>query len=278
MFFFLLACAQPPDSTANRSGTSSSPFSLARAEPSEPAWLAHSATTIRAAFPPPPGTTRAPEDEFGVWLGALPLLPPGTPTHDWQGNPAGLPAARVLAWSITGQSTLQCADSALRLRATWLRSVGQSPAFHYTSGDLSAWSGWAGGTRPRVSGNTVRFVPHAATPDTSDVSFQRWLTDLYMYAGTRSLGFDSSPVTEARAGDIVVAPGSPGHAVVILDVARRDVPGEDPHTYVLVGQGFLPAVEFHVVAGPVHGWYEQSGDVLPVEPLAVPWAGLRRWK
>jgi gentisate 1,2-dioxygenase len=42
-----------------------------------------------------------------------------------------------------------------------------------------------------------------------------------------------------------VAPGSPGHAVVVLDVATDT----DGAIYALLGQGFMPAQEFHVVKG-----------------------------
>ena len=167
----------------------------------------------------------------------------------------------------------QCADSALRLRASWERAVGRSPAFHYTSGDVSSWSAWAAGTRPRVSGNDVTFVAHAAAADDGDASFEAWLMNLFTYAGTRSLGLDTVPASEPQAGDLVVIPGSPGHAVVVLDVAQ-----DTSHTWVLVGQGFMPAMDFHVLSGPFAGWFLVEGDVLPSTPIPVPWSGLRRWK
>lgn len=97
--------------------------------------------------------------------------------------------------------------------------------------------------------------------------------NLFMYAGTRSLGLDTTPVTAPQVGDVLVLPGSPGHAVLILDVATHEA-----QTWVLVGQGFMPAMDFHVVAGPVGGWYPVEGDTLPTEPIVMPWSGLRRWK
>lgn len=237
--------------------------------------------TVAEAFPPPAGARRLPADAFGAYLQALPLFEPGHPVHTYDGGVVDMPAARVIALSVEGEPALQCADSALRLRATWERSVGRSPAFHYTSGDLSRWSDWAAGSRPRVKGNDVTWVAGAARADASDASFGRWLSNLYQYAGTWSLPRDTKPVPPAAdgavgavaPGDLLVTPGSPGHAVVILDVAQAE-----ERRWVLVGQGYMPAMEFHVVEGPDGGWFPVEGEELPTAPIPMPWTGLRRWK
>lgn len=231
------------------------------------------AQTVSEAFPPPPGAHRVASDAFGAWLGELPLYEPGRQVLSYDGRPMAMDAARVVNIPVGTRDLQQCADSALRLRASWERAVGRSPAFHYTSGDVSSWSAWAAGTRPRVSGNDVTFVAHAAAADDGDASFEAWLMNLFTYAGTRSLGLDTVPASEPQAGDLVVIPGSPGHAVVVLDVAQ-----DTSHTWVLVGQGFMPAMDFHVLSGPFAGWFLVEGDVLPSTPIPVPWSGLRRWK
>jgi hypothetical protein len=231
------------------------------------------AETVAQAFPPPPGATRAPADAFGAWLGELSLHPAGHPVHTYDGRVVDMAASRVVDIPVGTRDLQQCADTALRLRATWERSVGRSPAFHYTSGDVSSWAGWAAGARPRISGNDVRFVPGAAAADASDTAFEAWLMNLFTYAGTRSLPLDTTPVSTPRAGDIVVQPGSPGHAVIVLDVATS---GE--RTWVLVGQGYMPAMELHVLAGPDASWFPVEGEWLPSTPIPVPWSGLRRWK
>jgi hypothetical protein len=234
--------------------------------------LAAAAETVHEAFPPPPGAHRLEESAFGAWLGELPLLPKGAPVVTWDGREVAMPAARVVDLPLPDRDVQQCADSILRLRATWERSFGRSPAFHYTSGDLSSWASWAAGTRPRV-GKKVTFEPHAAAPDASDASFEAWLLDLFTYAGTRSLPLDTVPEVEPHAGDVVVSPGSPGHAVILLDVAT-----DGTHTWVLAGQGYMPAMSFHVVSGPAGGWYPVAGDTLPTAPIPLPWSGLRRWR
>lgn len=231
------------------------------------------AETVADAFPPPPGAWRVDADAFGDWVRRLPLDPPGTPVRTYDGRLVVAPAARVVDLPLPAVDLQQCADSALRLRATWERANGRSPAFHYTSGDLSRWADWAAGTRPRVRGNDVAFVAGAAAPDASDAAFEAWLLDLFTYAGTRSLPLDTRAVSDPRPGDVVVDPGSPGHAVVLLDVAT-----DGARTWVLAGQGFMPAMDFHVVAGPAAGWFPVEGDTLPTRPIPVTWAGLRRWR
>lgn len=237
---------------------------------------AASAETLAEAFPPPPGAVRATADAFGAWLRELPLHEAGREVRTYDGRTVDIVAARVVDMPVGTRDLQQCADSALRLRATWERAVGRSPAFHYTSGDLSPWSAWSAGTRPKVVGNAVTFVPGAAKPDASDAAFEAWMMNLFMYAGTRSLPRDTVAVEApggARPGDIVVEPGSPGHAVVLLDVATHGA-----RTFVLVGQGYMPAMDFHVLAGPASGWFPVEGERLPSYPLSVPWSGLRRWK
>lgn len=230
------------------------------------------AETLEAGFPPPPGATRVTSDAFGAWLRTLPLAPAGTPVTSYAGDVIDMPAARVVDLPLVPGDLQQCADSLLRLRATWERESGGAPAFHYTSGFVSRWSDWAAGARPRVRGNTVTLQKGAAKADSSGAAFSAWLTDLFMYAGTRSLPMDSTADTHPDPGDLLDAPGSPGHAVLLLDVATRGT-----QTWVLVGQGYMPAMSFHVVAGPDAGWYPVSGDTLPTAPIPLPWSGLRRW-
>jgi predicted metal-dependent peptidase len=43
--------------------------------------------------------------------------------------------------------------------------------------------------------------------------------------------------------------------------------------WVLVGQGYMPAMSFHVAGG----WHRVEGETLDVRPIPVPWSGLRRW-
>ena len=82
----------------------------------QPAW----AESIATAYPPPEGSTRKSSDEYGEWLRTLQLKAKNEPirTYDGRivhhnGRPVDIPLVRG--------DLQQCADSAIRLRATWLR-------------------------------------------------------------------------------------------------------------------------------------------------------------
>jgi hypothetical protein len=232
---------------------------------------------------PPPGyAVSAPvAGSFAAYLAALPLYPPDRQVLSYRGDAMDMPAYRVVDMPVGSKDLQQCADSILRLRAGWLRSVGKDPAFRYTSGDLSSWADYAAGWRLQVSGNAVRRVK-AAAPDSSEAAYERWLMSVFMYAGTISLAKDSVADRSPDAGDFLLISGSPGHAVMILAVAHpTEVPPPGspvPPTRVMIGQGFMPAMDFHVVAAPDGGaWHAVEGDYLPIMFYQMPWSGLRGW-
>ncbi len=286
-WLLLAACAVLP------SGTSAGAPDPAAPAAAVPGVSAPALPATVGQIPAPAGYTRVPSapGSFGAWLEALPLYPPDRQVLSHRGDPmTHMPAWRVVDMPVGDRDLQQCADSLLRLRADWLRSIGRNPAFRYTSGDLSSWADYAAGWRLRVSGNTVSRVKSAA-PDASEANYDRWLMDLFTYAGTRSLPADSLPDASPDPGDFLLISGSPGHAVMILGVAARaDVPagggpyGGAPDRLVMVGQGFMPAMDFHIVIGDVGGadgaagpWHRIQGETLDIMQFPMPWSNLRRW-
>jgi hypothetical protein len=229
------------------------------------------AATVGEAYPPPPGATRVADDAFGAWLQDLPLRPEGTPvrTHDGHrvghdGRPVSLPLVRG--------DLQQCADSAIRLRAECARARGEAGdlSFKATSGDPIPWARYRDGETPYATGNTVRW--RAADP--ARQTWEGWLSKVFLWAGTRSLAaYETTPAGTPRAGDLLVVGGSPGHAVVLLDVARRE-----DETLLLLGEGYMPAQDFHVEHGPVGGWWVWSEEGIDLGHWAMPGDSLRRWR
>jgi len=226
------------------------------------------ATTVADAFPPPLGASRVAAEPFGASLGALVLEPADQPVHTFAGDVVAGHHARVIELPMVKGDLQQCADMAIRVRAEWLKSQGQPVSFHATSGDPIGWSRWQGGERPYEVENKLQWK--AGT----NGGWDAYLMHVFLWAGTWSLQeFDTQPVSSPMAGDVIVEGGFPGHAVLVLDVATRS-----ERTWILIGEGFMPAQDFHVELGPDNGWWEwtDKGLALPHWPLAQ--SALRRWK
>ena len=209
---------------------------------------ASSTTPLELRFPVPEGGLRADVEpgSFAAWLRVLPLREDRDDVRAWNGDALRRPAAAVAALDVGRGDLQQCADSALRLHAEWLWASGRADeaAYHFTSGDRSAWVDWRAGERFVIDGAHVERQKGAAR-GADWATYRAWLQYVFRFAGTRSLRFDTAAVPADRpiaAGDVFVDPGSPGHAVVVLDVMHRD---GRPHA--LLGQGFMPAEDFHVL-------------------------------
>ena len=77
---------------------------------------------------------------------------------------------------------------------------------------------------------------------------------------------DSTPVasvSELRVGDVLIQGGFPGHALLIVDLARNPT-GE---TAVLLAQSYMPAQSPHIVvipADPAGGAWYRLDDGRPI--------------
>ena len=107
------------------------------------------------------------------------------------------------------------------------------------------------GETPYAEGNGLKWR-QGSTGEWDD-----YLRLVFTWAGTASLeAHDTVKADAPRAGDILVQGGFPGHAVVLLDVAT-----DGDRTLLLVGEGFMPAQDFHVELGPEHGWWPYDGTL-----------------
>ena len=220
---------------------------------------------------PPPGFVRAPlpADSFGAWLRRLPVKAgrPDVRLHD--GRLKGNQGAHHVVLDVdVGRANLQqCADAVMRLRAEYLRATGRHDeiCFRFTSGQAASWRRWRRGERPQVDGNNVRWRRTAAEDD-SYAAFRRYLRTVFVYAGSYSLSRELRPVAargDVAAGDVFIQGGFPGHAVLVVDVARN-ASGE---ARLLLAQSYMPAQDVHVLRNPGAGgpWY-----VWPDERLTTP--------
>ena len=232
------------------------------------------ATTVRLAFPPPAGAARVTGDAFGESLGALRLAPAADPVLTYDGRPTHHDA-RVIVLPLVPGDLQQCADSALRVRAEWQRAQGLPVTMFATSGDPMPWSRWQAGERFTAAGNKLVWRGGGAKGDSAE-SWERYLAAAFTYAGTLSLQhYETTPATDPRPGDVLVVGGSPGHAVLILEVAKAP----DGRVWLLIGEGYMPAQSFHVELGAHDGWWLWDPvDGLRLSHWHLPGSSLRRFK
>lgn len=235
-------------------------------------WLDAAAETqpLARVVPPPEGYRRPaqPTDSFGHWLRHLPIKVRHAPVHLYDGRLKTNQSAHHCVVQIdTGRRDLQqCADAVIRLRAEYLfsRQALDAIAFHFTNGARVPYRRWQDGDRPIVRGNVVRWQ-HRASPDSSYASFRDYLTTIFIYAGTISLVRDLEPVppsSEVQIGDVFLQSGSPGHAVLVVDLARDEASGA---AAFLLAQSYMPAQEIHILVNPqdraLSPWYPVTPDL-----------------
>lgn len=207
------------------------------------------------------------DESFAAYLRNYPLKPYGSPVLLYDGSEKynQQDHISVFALPIENYDLQQCADSVIRMYAEYYYSTGQYEkiAFHYTNGFLAEYSKWRNGQRISVEGNNVSWVSSAGYDDSYDC-FVKYLKNVFTYAGTLSMNGESKAITleEAKAGDVFLYGGSPGHVVMIVDVCEN---AEGEKAYLLA-QGYMPAQEFHILineAHPENPWYYESEITYP---------------
>jgi hypothetical protein len=105
----------------------------------------------------------------------------------------------------------------------------------------------ATGKRIRVNGNNVSWT-QATSPSNTYSDFWKYMEIIFSYAGTLSLAqeMNNVAITDMNIGDVFIQGGSPGHAVIVVDMAV------DPsgNKLFLLAQSYMPAQEIQVLKNP----------------------------
>lgn len=218
---------------------------------------------VATRFPAPLGYSRIsmPDSSFGQYLRQLPLKKDGAQvrTYDGRIKPANGVYLAVVDLPIGSRDLHQCADAVMRLRADYFYSLQQYEDIHFnfTNGFRVDYSRWRAGDRIVVQGNNVSWR-RSASPSTSSASFWKYLETIFSYAGTLSLEQELSPIPpqDIDIGDVWIKGGSPGHAVIVVDVAIHQETGEK---IFMLAQSYMPAQEIQILTNPsdseLSPWY-----------------------
>lgn len=218
-------------------------------------------------IPPPEGYERfsGTDSGFARWLRSIPLKKDNT-VYLYNGQKKSNQDAQyaVLDIPVGNKDLQQCADAVMRLRAEWLYSEGRYNEIKFAD-------------------NNGRMYACPPAPDSA--AFEHYLTTVYSYCGTISLAQQLRAVntfSQIQPGDVLIKGGSPGHAVIVMDVVRKLVNGEWKK-YYLLAQSYMPAQNIHILknyADPDDGpWYNASqvNDLISTPEWNFYKNQLKRW-
>lgn len=212
---------------------------------------------------PPQGFKRtiSTDSSFAFYLRHLPLKPHGSQVMLYNGERKpnyGIYDA-VVDLDIGTRDLHQCADAIMRLRAEYLWNNEEYDRIHFnfTNGFYCEYTHWMEGKRIVVNGNSASWVQSADSSNTYE-DFWDYMEIIFSYAGTLSLSEELEPVNieDIQIGDVFIRGGSPGHAVIVVDMAINNTTGEK---IFLLAQSYMPAQEIQILKNPndatISPWY-----------------------
>lgn len=201
------------------------------------------------------------DSSFAYWLRQVPIKN-DTRVFLYNGELKRNQSAQfaVLDVPVGKKDLQQCADAVMRLRAEYLYSLRRYSAISFSDNNGKQYTCPAGIDR---------------------AGFERYLEKVFSYCGTISLQQQLKRVVfeSIQPGDVLIKGGSPGHAVIVMDVAENAA-GKKIY---LLAQSYMPAQDMHLLKNPSDGglspWYEvNTGNqhiITPEWPFTT--AQLRRW-
>ena len=222
-----------------------------------------SGSTIEKRILPPPDFARimGNDDSFAKYLRSLPLKPHGSEVLLYDGsiktNYNTYDA--VIDMEIGNKDLHQCADAVMRLRAEylWNHKRYNDIHFNFTNGFRVDYSKWMEGKRMVVKGNKTYWVDRVS-PSNTYQDFWEYMELIFNYAGTLSLSKELIPVDirDMKIGDVFIWGGSPGHAILVIDIAENS---DTKEKTFLLAQSYMPAQETQILQNPNNSrlspWY-----------------------
>lgn len=221
--------------------------------------------TVQKRFNTPQGFERqnVSANSFANYLRNLPLKPNGSKVKYYNGAlKDNAPYIAVVNMPISDRNLQQCADAVMRLRGEYFyaQKAYDKISFPLTNDFKADYSEWMKGNRIAVNGNKTSWYK-SKQPSNTYQDFRNYMEFVFTYAGTLSLSkhLRSKSIKDIAIGDVFVYGGSPGHAVIVVDVAENKT-GEK---VFMLAQSYMPAQETQILRNPsdvfISPWY--SADI-----------------
>lgn len=232
-----------------------------------------SGETVEARYIPVEGYSRvdAEEKSFEKFLRNQRLKPYGDLALYFDGRvkPSVGIYDSVIDVDIGDRDLHQCADSIMLLRAEYLYSVEAYDRinFNFVSGFKAEYKKWMEGYRIKVEGNNVSYYMATEPGNTYD-SFRKFMNMVFAYSSTLSLDMELTSVNieDIQIGDVFIEPGSPGHAVIVVDL----VINSEGEKLFLLAQSYMPAQQTQILINPmddsISPWYSLKDKERLVTP------------
>lgn len=229
--------------------------------------------TVQDRYPAPQGYVKAevPANSFGEFLRNQELKPYGEKVLFYDETEKASQGIYDSAFvvDIGNRDLHQCADAIMLLRAEYLyqKESYDEISFHFVSGFNAEYKKWKEGYRINVDEGGVSYYP-ATEPSTDYESFRKYMDMVMAYAGTPSLEkeLNSVAIDDMEVGDVFIIGGSPGHAVVVVDMAIN--PGGEK--MFLLAQSYMPAQQTQILVNPMDNvlspWYSLKGKEELITP------------
>ena len=116
--------------------------------------------------------------------------------------------------------------------------------------------------------------------ETDRKHFDQYLEKVFVHCGTLSLQKQLKPIqhfTDMQIGDVLIKGGSPGHAMIVVDMA---ISKAGKKIYMLA-QSYMPAQDVHIVKNPMNDeynpWYEMNDTTIITPEWVFEPTQLRTW-
>ena len=219
-------------------------------------------STVETRYSTPEGFNRVKVEEgsFGEFLRNQKLKPYGEKALYYNGRekPSKGIYDSVIDVEIGDRDLHQCADAIMLLRGEYLYSIGDYDkiSFNFVSGFKAEYKKWMEGYRIKVDGDNVSYYK-SSEPSNTYEDFRKFMDMVFAYSGTLSLEkeLEIVDVEDMEIGDVLIVGGSPGHAVIIVDMAVND----DNEKIFIIAQSYMPAQQTQILINPndekISPWY-----------------------